>query len=160
MATRPIRTREVVETYRSVAHSEGVSPVSKQSVHDYLGKLAQSGITSGTEHKRWKQQEIQQRLAYTVGVSGSEWVVDVVRVGVTYRSIAGIKSCKAERCGRVFTLSAYSTGHGTGHTGQLLKVLVESGAHRHSAAHPNFLPYIIIWSNQYRSFSTADNLRF
>ncbi|CDK39318.1 orc1/cdc6 family replication initiation protein [Halorubrum sp. AJ67] len=50
----PARTREVVETYREVAHSEGVSPVSERSVRDYLGELAQLGITSSTEHNRGK----------------------------------------------------------------------------------------------------------
>ncbi len=50
----PARTREVVEAYRQVAHSEGVSPVSERSVRDYLGELAQLGITSSTEHNRGK----------------------------------------------------------------------------------------------------------
>ena len=49
-----VRTREVVETYRSVARSEGVSPVSERSVRDYLGELAQLGITGVTEHNRGK----------------------------------------------------------------------------------------------------------
>jgi cell division control protein 6 len=31
----PVRTREVVETYRIVAHSEGLSPVSERLVRDY-----------------------------------------------------------------------------------------------------------------------------
>nr|WP_233561703.1 hypothetical protein [Halorubrum sp. Atlit-28R] len=46
----PVRTREVVETYRTVARSEGVSPVSERSVRDYLGELAQLGITKSTEY--------------------------------------------------------------------------------------------------------------
>jgi cell division control protein 6 len=50
----PVRTREVVETYRTVAHSEGVSPVSERSVRDYLGELAQLGLTAVTEHNRGK----------------------------------------------------------------------------------------------------------
>ncbi|WP_241964293.1 hypothetical protein [Halorubrum sp. 48-1-W] len=50
----PARTRDVVDTYRTVAHSEGVSPVSERSVRDYLGELAQLGITGSTEHNRGK----------------------------------------------------------------------------------------------------------
>ena len=50
----PARTREVVDTYRDVAHSEGVSPVSERSVRDYIGELAQLGIASSAEHNRGK----------------------------------------------------------------------------------------------------------
>ncbi|SNR70107.1 CDC6 protein, C terminal [Halorubrum ezzemoulense] len=50
----PVRTREVVETYRSVVRLEGVSPVSERSVRDYLEELAQLGITGVTEHNRGK----------------------------------------------------------------------------------------------------------
>ncbi|WP_241430942.1 hypothetical protein [Halorubrum kocurii] len=50
----PVRTREVVDTYRTVAHSKGMSPVSERSVRDYLGELAQLGITRATEHNRGK----------------------------------------------------------------------------------------------------------
>lgn len=53
----PVRTREVVETYRTMAHSEGVSPVSERSVCDYLGELAQLEITKSTEHNRGKDGE-------------------------------------------------------------------------------------------------------
>jgi len=49
-----VRTREVVDMYREVAHSEGVSPVSERSVRDYLGELAQLGIASSAEHNRGK----------------------------------------------------------------------------------------------------------
>ena len=50
----PARTRDVLEMYREVAHSEGVSPVSERSVRDYLGELAQLGIASSAEHNRGK----------------------------------------------------------------------------------------------------------
>ena len=50
----PARTREVVNKYRQVARSEGVSPVSERSVRDYLGELAQLGIASSEEHNRGK----------------------------------------------------------------------------------------------------------
>jgi cell division control protein 6 len=50
----PARTREVVDTDRDVAHSEGVSPVSERSVRDYIGELAQLGIASSAEHNRGK----------------------------------------------------------------------------------------------------------
>ena len=50
----PVRTREVVDMYREVAHSEGVNPVSERSVRDYLEELAQLGISSSTEYNRGK----------------------------------------------------------------------------------------------------------
>ncbi|MDB2265492.1 hypothetical protein PM025_15380 [Halorubrum ezzemoulense] len=53
----PVRTREVVETYRTVAHSEVVSPVPERLVRDYLGELAQLGVTESTEHNRGKDGE-------------------------------------------------------------------------------------------------------
>lgn len=50
----PARTREIVDKYRQVARSEGVSPVSERSVRDYLGELAQLGIASSAEQNRGK----------------------------------------------------------------------------------------------------------
>lgn len=50
----PARTRDIVDTYQEVAHSEGVNPVSDRSVRDYLGELAQLGITSSMEYNRGK----------------------------------------------------------------------------------------------------------
>lgn len=64
----PARTRDVVATYRIVADAEGVSPVSERSVRDYLGELAQLGITESTEYNRGKVggKYNEHRLAQTV----------------------------------------------------------------------------------------------